>query len=474
MNCKFCNAEVDESHKFCPFCGKDLTAEGSAAEKIEEISEETVTEFSPEKEEIVEPAGETADAWQQWQEPPAKPKKKVWLLVVGIIAGVLTLAALAVVLLSALGVQILPRANDIHVKDAYCVEDDKAAQKGDTVVATINGRELTNTHLQIYYKMQLLDFINYYGEYISQLGLDYTKPLSEQTCYYDDKLTWEQYFLDVAIETWQNYQTLALLAEEAGYEMGQDWQESLDQLPQDLEEQAAEGEYESVDAMLKDLIGPGCTLDGYIEYVRLMYLSSSFYNSEYDRLMPTQEEVEAYFAENEDTFAESGITKESGLVSNVRHILVRPKGGVTDESGVTTYSEDEWNACYAEAEKILNEWKAGDATEESFVEMVTAYSEDTGSVPNGGLFEGVAHNSGYVEEFENWAADMSRQSGDAEIIESQFGYHIMYFVSGEAEWIGAASTQLLAERTTALVEDAKEAWPIQVNYRKIAIAELKL
>ncbi len=481
MNCKFCNAEVDETHKFCPFCGKDLTAEEEpAAQETEEILEEVMqapeafaapeTEVSAETE---EPA-QTADDWQEWQEQPQKPKKKVWPLVLGIVAGVLALAALAAVLLTALGVQILPRANDINVKDSYTVEDDKAAKKADAVVATVNGRELTNTHLQIYYKMQVLDFLNYYGDYAEQLGIDYTKPLSEQKCYYDEKLSWEQYFLNMAIENWRNYQVLAILAEEAGYQMDEEWQTSLDQLPQDLEEQATEGEFESVDAMLQELIGPACTLDDYLDYVGLMYLGSAFYNSEYDRLTPTQEEAEAYFAENEATFQESGITKDSGLVSSVRHILVKIEGGVTDETGTTTYSEDEWNACYAEAEKILNEWKAGEATEDSFAALVATYTDDTGSATTGGLYEGVAHNSGYVEEFENWAADMSRQTGDTGIVKTEFGYHIMYFVSGEAEWLSTAKTKLLSERTTALVEDAKEAWPMKVNYRKIALSELEL
>lgn len=471
MNCKFCNAEVDETHKFCPFCGKDLLAEETPG--LKETEETVQVDEVITAEETAETA-EAADSWQDWQEQPQKAKKKVWPLILAIIGGVLALSALAVVLLTALGVQILPRANDIKVKDAYSVEDDKAAKKGDAVVATVNGRELTNTQLQIYYKMQVLDFASYYGDYASNLGLDFTEPLNEQECYYDDELTWEQYFLDLAIKSWQDYQVLAMLAEEAGYQLDADWQESLDQLPQDLEEQATEGAYESVDAMLKELIGPACTLEDYLEYVGIMYLGSAFYNSEYDRLMPTQEDAEAYFAENEATFQESGITKESGLISNVRHILIQPEGGVTDESNVTTYSEDEWAACYVEAEKVLNEWKAGEATEDSFADLVTIYTADTASIETGGLYEGVAHNSGYVTEFEDWAADMSRQPGETGIVKTEFGYHIMYFVSGEAAWLSNAKTKLLSERTTALVEDAKETWPMKVNYRKIVLSELEL
>lgn len=33
-----------------------------------------------------------------------------------------------------------------------------------------------------------------------------------------------------------------------------------------------------------------------------------------------------------------------------------------------------------------------------------------------------------VPEFESWATDDARKYGDVEIVKSQFGYHIMYFV----------------------------------------------
>ena len=101
MKCKYCDAEVSEEHKFCPYCGKNMAQE-----------EETAAD------------------------QPVQ-KKKVWPLVLAIAGAVVALGALAVVLLTALGVNILPRANDIFVKDSYTVKDDKAEKKGNTVVATI-------------------------------------------------------------------------------------------------------------------------------------------------------------------------------------------------------------------------------------------------------------------------------------------------------------------------------------------------
>ena len=477
MICRFCNSEMGDDHKFCPYCGKSVEEEIVEIDQTEDMlpveEREAVFEESCQTEEAVCEDPEGAEDAYDW--PAGKPKRKVWPIIAAVAGAVVALGVLAVVLLIAMGVDLKPRANDIHVKDSYSVEDDKAEKTANKVIANINGKELTNAQLQIYFRMQVMDFANYYGDYASQLGVDFSKPLSEQTCTYDEELTWEQYFVDVALETWRNYQTLGLLAEEAGYAMSAEWEESLNQLPADLEEQVSEGEYESVDAMLEEIVGPGCDLETYMQYVRLAYLGSDFYNSEYERLTPNQEEIEAYFAENEEYFAESGITKESGLVSDVRHILICPKGGTEDEeTGETTYSDAEWAACYAEAEAILNEWKNGEATEDSFAALVATYTEDTGSATTGGLYEGVAPGSNYVENFLNWAVDMNRQPGDTEIVQTEFGYHIMYFVAGEAYWIDNARTQLLSERTTELIDGAKEKWPMKVNYRKITIAELDL
>lgn len=501
MICKFCNSDMGDDYKFCPYCGKNVDGEVVLPEEAaaDNVTEQTVvtqqSEESFEQESCIEEAAEKvsteeefceensdeaeiqlADEEQISDEIPEQPKKrKVWIIIAAIAGSVVALGILAVVLLAAFGIDLKPRANDICAKDVYSAEEDDAEQAADKVIGNINGKELTNVQLQIYYRMQVMDFLQYYGNYASQIGLDLSKSFSEQECYYDEGLTWEQYFLNIALETWQNYQTLALLAEEAGYTLSAEAEESLSKMPEDLEAQALESEYESADAMLEDLIGPGCTVEVYMEYVRVAFIGSDFYNSEYERLAPSDEDAEAYFNENEDTFAESGITKDSGLTSSVRHILVTPKCTAAEgEECAEEHTEAEWEACYAEAEKILNEWKSGDATEESFAELATVYTEDSGSAATGGLYEDVAPGSNYVESFLNWSIDMNRQPGDTEIVKTEYGYHIMYFVEGKPYWLENAKTQLLSERTTALLDDAKEQWPMKVRYRKIVLQELEL
>ena len=120
------------------------------------------------------------------------------------------------------------------------------------------------------------------------------------------------------------------------------------------------------------------------------------------------------------------------LMSNVRHILVSFEGGTTDENGITTYSDEEKAAALAEAEEILAQYKAGEMTEQAFADLAVSSSDDTGSAENGGLIEDIAAAEGlYVESFTNWAVDPVRVSGDTGIIESTYGYHVMYYVGDD-------------------------------------------
>lgn len=123
-----------------------------------------------------------------------------------------------------------------------------------------------------------------------------------------------------------------------------------------------------------------------------------------------------------------GMNDNTTPMGNVRHLLVKFAGGTKDEeSGETTYSEEEKTAAKEKADGYLKTWKDGDANEESFIELVKEHSEDT-SASTGGLFEDIHANSNYVEPFRDWATAPERKAGDAEVIETEFGYHVMYYV----------------------------------------------
>ena len=116
---------------------------------------------------------------------------------------------------------------------------------------------------------------------------------------------------------------------------------------------------------------------------------------------------------------------------NVRHMLAGFEGGTT-ENGTTTYSDEEKAAAKEKAESWLQTWEDGDATEESFAALANENSTDTGSNTNGGLYENV-YPGQMVSAFNNWCFDENRKAGDTGIVETSYGYHVMYFVGQSDE-----------------------------------------
>lgn len=131
----------------------------------------------------------------------------------------------------------------------------------------------------------------------------------------------------------------------------------------------------------------------------------------------------------------------TGVSTDVRHCLI-----AFDAEDSKNPTEEEKQAAYDVANGLLAELKENGITEERFVDMVKENSDDKASVPDGGLYENIKANAGYVEEFEKWAIDPEREVGDCEIIETEYGYHIMYFVENNGEdWKETVRAELEAE-----------------------------
>lgn len=159
-------------------------------------------------------------------------------------------------------------------------------------------------------------------------------------------------------------------------------------------------------------------------------------------------------------------------VHSVRHILIVPEGGKTDDKGNTTYSEEEWNACMTKAQAMLDQWLAGEATEDSFAALADEHSQDPGS--EGGLYEGVDEDTNFVTAFKDWYMDPVRQVGDYGLVKSEYGYHIMYYAGSELSWIFYTRQTMISETCNKAMEDARKAFPSEVDYSKISLGVVSL
>ena len=134
------------------------------------------------------------------------------------------------------------------------------------------------------------------------------------------------------------------------------------------------------------------------------------------------------------------------ITADVRHIFVTAE----KDEGVSQPTEEQYAAAKEKAQKLLDQWKAGGATEELFAEMVAEESEDTASIATGGLYTQISSLDGYVKTFTDWAVDPARKPGDTGLVQntesSMQGWHIMYYVApNEALWKLDAEAGMISE-----------------------------
>ena len=123
-----------------------------------------------------------------------------------------------------------------------------------------------------------------------------------------------------------------------------------------------------------------------------------------------------------------GMTDNAFAMKDVRHVLIKFENGTTNSTtGEVTYSQTEKDKAKDKAEKLLADWKAaGNLSEESFAELAKEHSQD-GNAAQGGLYEKV-YPGQMVTNFNDWLYDADRKVGDTDIIETEYGYHIIFFV----------------------------------------------
>lgn len=358
----------------------------------------------------------------------------------------------------------------VLTKDSYTVTDQEAFAQGATPIATIGEETLTNGLLQIYYWLGVRSFLDEVGADIQYYALDPSKALDRQYLP-NGQGTWQQFFLDQALGTWHRHQATQIA--NGDRPLSPAYQEQLDAQREELEKTAQEAGFDSVEALVTHEFGAGCTPEDFYAF-QTLYITYMDYEQELsDPTRVTDTDVEMYFDEHQEALEKRGITKQT-LRYDVRHILLRPEGGTADSSGTVTWTEAQWEACRTEAQSLLDQWKAGEATEDSFAALAKAHSDDSTSRDNGGLYTGLTHSSSYVEPFKEWYLDESRQVGDAGLIRTDFGYHVMYLSRADILWMDYCRDILIDRYRTDSINAAVTAHEMTTTYEAIALAEVIL
>ena len=478
MECKKCKAQLEQDVTICPACGTDNAQQEEEVTAAAEIEKENAPETSRG---IVLTPGR---------------------LVAVIAAVILLTAAVVAMIMTGMGFSFsktgetepaattLPAASeeftvpeptipadgnpdDETCKGSYTVSDEQIAADKTNVVATVADRQLTNAELQIYYWMEVQGFLSNYGSYAAYLGLDYTQPLDTQLCGVSETTqTWQQYFLAMALADWHNYAALAEEAELNGYALEQKYADLVAGIPESMAEEATQNGFESAEAYIAYNVGMGSSVADYQSYMNTYYNGFMYFQSRYDAMIPDDAQMEAYFAEHAEEYAQQGVNQEDYTV-DIRHILILPEGATLETIRTETFPEEAWTASEGKAQEILNEWLSGEKTEDSFAAAANQYSVDPGSNTNGGLYTDVATGE-MVEAFDAWCFDPARQVGDYDIVRTELGFHIMYFSGMHPIWKDMVLSDMMSKSGSDLLLEVREKHPMTVDYSLITLGFVDL
>ena len=158
---------------------------------------------------------------------------------------------------------------------SFAYTDESLSEKYNTeIVATVGDHQLTNAVLQIFYWATVYDDLNENIDDLSFRGPDVAVPFAEQ--YFDETVTWEQHYLQDALE---NYHHNAALAEEAvrnDFTVSDATQKRIDDIPENLEAQVSENGFTEVEDYLAQSFGPCVDVDDYLEYFSITSLASDY------------------------------------------------------------------------------------------------------------------------------------------------------------------------------------------------------
>lgn len=440
MKCKNCGAQITKGVEICPVCKQKvqkmstglILAISMAAVLVVAVVLAAVLLLGgdkPDPGEVSKP-GDTTASGQQVTQPSQQPDTDS-------------------------GAESVERSEDSYTRDAASVSTETMQQ----VIAVYNDSELTNEGLGFYYWFGYSSFVSYHGEYITQF-LNVNQPHDMQ--YYDDgETTWQEYFLEMALQNFRYYSSMGDDAKANGFQLDESFETYLADLDTVLAETAARYNYASTEDYLRACFGAKATVDGYKAFMR-EYLTSMSYTSQLQQsVTATDDEVAAYYEEHKEDYQKNGVEQDGTCLTTVRHILIAP----TD-----TESDSDWLEAEQTAKEIYATWQ-NNPTEDYFAQLAGTLSADTGSTGNGGKYENI-YPGEMVAEFNDWCFDPARKTGDHDIVKSPYGYHIMYFCERGAEfWYYAAASDLMNQIYAEQEQGIVEKYELVVDYDKIVLVE---
>ncbi len=393
--------------------------------------------------------------------------------------------------------------------------------------AKVNGEKISRVEFDYNYNIALNNYLNQYGSYMSMFGMDLSGDLSQQM--YSEELTFQDFFTQLAIESISENKALLSEAKAAGFsydtaadyaEYEQEVKDAAAQVGMSVKDFVREnyGTYATL-SRISGYVKESMYLSRYYDSIADSKMPSgeeaeSYYNDNKDSLdsvdyrvltvdallseAPTEEETAAAMAEAkkeaeaaEKKVAAEGEPNENVTADSAPYLLESWLFDSARKPGDTTVIENtSGNSYYVvafenryrdetptvkirailtaedNAQEIMDEWKSGEATEDSFAVIADKYNDSSLIAAEGGLLESVRPQM-MTGEMGEWLSDGARTTGDTTVIISEddpYSYVLYYLGEGEPWWsvsaknalLGTAMEAYMAEITANIsVEDPK-------------------
>jgi hypothetical protein len=404
---------------------------------------------------------------------------------------------------------------------------------------TINGEDITKVEFDYNYNTVVNNYVSQYGTYLSYFGLDVSEDFSTQM--YTDDLSWKDYFEEMTVDNMKSTKALKAEADAAGYEFDAtdeiaEFQEAAKEAASSAGVSTNKyvkqvyGQYATVNR-LKNFVAETARVNAYYQEIsegmkasdeeieayyeenKADYDSVDYYvatfSAEITSEEPTDEETAAAMEEARvlaeaavETLTQDGDIQTNVKQSDAEYVISDWLFDDERQEGDTTVIEDSSNNQYyalsfvqryldttptatvrvlmtqdMDGQDILDEWEAGEATEDSFAELCNEYSADSGNVADGGLMENITWDS-VSSDIAEWIFENGRESGDTTYITTDEGYtYVMYYVSqGEPEWKADVAEVLLEDAQTEYMDNISADITVEdkkgkLNYLKVRAAE---
>lgn len=329
---------------------------------------------------------------------------------------------------------------------------------GASTAATVGGETLTGAMLQLYYGLEIASWRAQEREH----NPDWNLGLDVQTCPMEgEAVTWQQFFLQRALNTWHLYTALVLDSADAEMVLDPYYVRNL---------------YNNYDTYLLDTMPAVAYLYGKDPSYKINDLNKAFIDAipellsqlggsdaaarelagtaatgaDLQELAVRLNEAYAYFIWARKQAMTEEDTVEGDTVT-FRHVLLIPEDG-------------DWEACEAEAKALLEEYEKQKLVDEPrFAVVANVNSQDEGSRLNGGLYQYVSKGQ-MNEVLDAWLFDPARTVGEIAIIRSDLGVHMVYFSGRDA----APDRSNISD---ALLKRVLERFPMEVSYSDICLGE---